>query len=129
MQFYRNIKSSKISCRQLIDKISFHNFVRLGFAIGDYNKWPKLKKGGGVNKWGWGFISLSRKINTNPGKLSPLSRICLEKLWHVCIKITFILLSANVLNLDKSKILSFIMSLLFTYHTIRTFNDPQKEAF
>ena len=60
-------------------KIFTRNFVRLGFAIAEYNNWPKFKekKKGGKNKVGGG--SLSRKMNANPGKLSPLSQICLKK--------------------------------------------------
>ena len=35
-------------------KISTHNFVRLGFAIAEYNNWPKFKekKRGVKTKWG-----------------------------------------------------------------------------
>ena len=39
--------------------------------------------GGGVLSW---------KMDANPGKLSPLSRICLKKLWHVW----FTLASTNI---------------------------------
>ena len=79
---FTEIKSSKLPCRLPIDRIFFHNFAQLGFAI-EYNDWSKLSKKGGFKKkkkrWGRGYHSLSRKINANPGKLSPLSRICLKK--------------------------------------------------
>ena len=74
-----------------------HNFVELGFAIAEYNDWPIFQKrqkkrggdlkkttGGGGGGGGVCYRILSRKINSNPRKISPLSRICLKKLRHVC---------------------------------------------
>ena len=51
------------------------------FSIAEYNDRPIFEKK--KKNRGWG--GLSRKMHANPGKLSPLSRICLKKLWHVCL--------------------------------------------
>ena len=70
----------KISRRPLSNKI-FYYFAPLGFGIAEYNDRPIIKIkicGGG------GGVCLSRKMDANPGKISPLSRICLKKLWYVC---------------------------------------------
>ena len=42
--------------------------------------------------------------------------------------LVFILWSANISNLDKSKSMSFDKELSL-YHTIPTFNDPEAEVF
>ena len=44
IQFHRNIKSSRISCRLPIDKIFLQNFVRLAFAIAEYHGLNKKKR-------------------------------------------------------------------------------------
>ena len=77
--FTEILKAQKLKFSRLpsSNKI-FYYFAPLGFGIAEYNNWPiveiKIGKGWGV----------SRKKHANPGKLSPLSRICLKKLWHVC---------------------------------------------
>ena len=86
MQFYRNIKSSKISCRPLIDKIFFHNFVELGFAIAEYNNCSKFKKKGRGKKKTVG-VGSSYSVLENQSKFRKIMSIVLDfllkKLWHV----------------------------------------------
>ena len=88
----------KISCRPSSNKI-FYYFEPWGFGIAEYNDRPIIEK-----KWKGG--GLSRKMDANPEKLSPLSWICLKKLWHVWLNHSLIHHFETVPNSKKLQMTS-----------------------